>query len=41
MKKVVFTLALMAMSLMTMAQKWVGIDGNTPAAPQVKFVSSS
>ena len=41
MKKVVFTLALVAMSLMTMAQKWVGIDGNTPAAPQVKLVSSS
>ena len=41
MKKVVFTLALVAMSIMTMAQQWVGINGNTPAAPQVKLISSS
>ena len=41
MKKVVFTLAFVAMSIMTMAQQWVGINGNTPAAPQVKLVSSS
>ena len=41
MKKVVFTLAFVAMSIMTMAQQWVGINGNTPAAPQVKLISSS
>ena len=41
MKRVVFTLALVAMSIMTMAQQWVGINGNTPAAPQVKLISSS
>ena len=41
MKKVVFTLTLVAMSLMTMAQKWVGINGTTPAAPQVQLISSS
>ena len=41
MKKVVLSLALLAMSFMTMAQQWVGINGNTPAAPQVKLVSSS
>ena len=41
MKKVVFTLAFVAMSIMTMAQQWVGIQGNTPAAPQVKLISSN
>ena len=41
MKKVVLSLALLAMSIMTMAQQWVSINGNTPAAPQVKLVSSS
>ena len=41
MKKVLFSLVFLAMSMMTMAQQWVGINGNTPAAPQVKLVSSS
>ena len=41
MKKVLFSLMFLAMSMMTMAQQWVGINGNTPAAPQVKLVSSS
>ena len=41
MKKLVFTLAFVVISLMTMAQQWVGINGNMPAAPQVKLVSSS
>ena len=41
MKKVVFTLAFVAMSIMTMAQQWVGINGNTPAEPQVKLISNS
>ena len=41
MKKVLFSLVFLAMSMMTMAQQWVGIKGNTPAAPQVKLVSSS
>ena len=41
MKKVLFSLVFLAMSMMTMAQQWVGISGNTPAAPQVKLVSSS
>jgi hypothetical protein len=41
MKKVFFSLVFVAMSIMTMAQQWVGINGNTPAAPQVKLVSSS
>ena len=41
MKKVVFTLAFVALSIMTMGQQWVGINGNTPTAPQVKLISSS
>jgi gingipain R len=41
MKKVFFSLVFVAMSIVTMAQQWVGINGNTPAAPQVKLVSSS
>lgn len=41
MKKVLFSLMFLATSMMTMAQQWVGINGNTPAAPQVKLVSSS
>ena len=41
MKKVLFSLVFLAMSMMTMAQQWVGINGNTPAAPQVKLISSS
>ena len=41
MKKVAFTLAFLAMSIMTMAQQWVGINGSTPAEPQVKLISSS
>ena len=41
MKKVIFTLALVAISIMTMAQQWVGINSSMPTAPQVKLVSSS
>ena len=41
MKKTVFTLAFVAISIMTMAQQWVGIDSSMPTAPQVKLVSSS
>ena len=41
MKKVIFSLMFVAMSVMAFAQQWNGISNNAPAGPEVKLVSSS
>ena len=41
MKKVLFSLLFVALSVMTYAQRWTSISSNAPANPVVKLVSSS
>ena len=41
MKKVLFSLLFVALSVMTFAQRWTSINSNIPASPEVKLVSSS
>ena len=41
MKKVLFSLVFVAVSVMAFAQQWNGISNNAPAGPEVKLVSSS
>ena len=41
MKKVLFSLVFVALSVMTFAQQWTGISKSSPAEPQVTLVSSS
>lgn len=41
MKKVLFSLMFVALSVMAFAQQWTGISNNAPAGPEVKLVSSS
>ena len=41
MKKLLFSLLLVALSVTTFAQHWTSISNNAPAGPEVKLVSSS
>ena len=41
MKKVLFSLLFVALSVMTFAQQWTGISKSVPAGPEVKLISSS
>ena len=41
MKKSIFIIAFVAMSIMAVAQQWTGIGSNTPTGPQVNLISSS
>ena len=41
MKKVLFSLLFVALSVMAFAQQWNGISENTPAGPKVTLISSS
>ena len=41
MKKVLFSLVFVAVSVMAFAQQWNGISNNAPAGPEVKLISSS
>ena len=41
MKKVLFSLILVALSTMTFAQQWTSISKSTPSTPEVRLISSS